>query len=116
MRDPQVYEVVEGGASIQVYCHFSVGSAERHVREATDAKARMLLENLPRILQQVAIRERPEFSGRLQAAQLRTSHVAMIDALEGILYLEGTGEIEGAEIHVYLTESMEYDYSEVMEA
>jgi hypothetical protein len=103
-----------GNVQLEVLSHYSESADHDAVLVATKAKAALIDDKLPSLVQ-TAVDANVSLNSPSLSDGFVPYRLALIDAGEPILYLAGTGSFAGQEIHVYLTPNMDYEYSELFD-
>jgi hypothetical protein len=115
MESPVIYTLHGEKTSLVVHAHLSRQVHRDSVAVATERKARSLLPRIHRVIEKAINDNRDKLREVASGIGFTPSHLAMIDASEPVLYLVPNAKATGVEIHVRLTESMDYSHSEVIE-
>jgi len=113
MKPPDISTVVDGDRELVVWCFYSGAISEDTIRTESHTKAVKLMANLDIVLPEAWA------ANNIPVSRADTSHyesiLAMIDAQEPVLYLKARDRSTGQDqIHIYLDENMNYEWSEVL--
>ena len=111
MDEPLVFVLGAGEAELTVRCHISSAGNEEAAVSESILKATLAAQNLENILQEA--RSRHE---ELAAAEIEIvpQTLALMDSKEPVLYASVSDLKEPTELHVSLTEEIEYSDSELI--
>lgn len=107
---PICFDAEAGGTKLAVRSHVSDGALIGQVTHDCMTKAVRTIEKFEAIVRRV----RENHDEINESCTLKPLTLAMIDGKEPILYLAVSGADKGAEIHVNLTNGMDYHGSEFL--
>lgn len=111
--NPLIWTLPYRNQTFEVRCHFSEDDDYESVRDQTARKALIAVANMDHILTKV-LRDCCQ-AGIENVAQLAPHTLAMMSGCEPVLYIFVPLRNQRLEVHVNLTEEMEFEFAELIE-